>query len=148
MLRKGRLGKQFTSYVTHDRAEPWRFAFVGLFATAVDFLIFFILARINVSVIAANILAFFVANIFSYFANTAVTFRRDGQRVEKSVARYLQFLLAHLFGLATSTGVLVVATPVIGLLLAKAAATGVGFMSNYLLSSRLVFRNKPNNDGQ
>ncbi len=115
------------------------FAAVGVFNTAVDFVVFSAAVFLGFAPALANILAFAAANPLSYVINAKVTFRRNARAAAMSFPGYGKFLTAHLASLAISTAVVFFFAPRIGPFAAKAAAVGVTVFINYFASAFLVF---------
>lgn len=116
-----------------------RFGGVGVANTITDFAVFWVLIVAGLTPVLANLAAFFVANLQSYFFNARVTFRVAGRPAAVSPAGYLKFLTAHLMSLAVSTAMVVMLASRIGPLAAKAAAIGFTFAWNYAMTAAFVF---------
>lgn len=129
----------------HRRAVSLKavsFAMVGVVNTAIDASVFFTaFAFLTTSLVAANLLAWFVAVSCSYVMNSFVTFAAEsGRRLRWR--SYASFVVSGVAGAAANTAVLVIAAdylhvPVWG---AKALAILVSFAVNFSLSHFVVFR--------
>jgi putative flippase GtrA len=125
-----------------------RFGTVGAANTAIDFGLLFILRSLGLPVISANIISTTVAFCFSFFANKKYTFRSTGGNVKREL---LMFVVVTLFGLwILQTAVIqLVLWPLhttalpheTSLLIAKVIATLVSLVWNYVMYSRVVFKN-------
>lgn len=127
--------------------RPLRFAAVGIANTAIDFALLFLLKAIGLPVLVANTASTGVALCFSFLANRSFTFHApENGTVAGQAWRFLAVTLIGLWGLQPLILLLLehpLATlfaPWAGLLIAKAAATLVSLIWNYLMYSRFVFK--------
>ena len=118
------------------------FSMVGVFNTALDFSIYAGVIAAGLAPVAANLLAFAVANIVSYAVNAKVTFRRKGVPAPLSFGRYAAFLSAHLLSLGISTALVFWFAEAWGPYIPKAAAVCVALFVNYSASALIAFRAK------
>jgi len=93
-----------------------------------------------VHVALANIAAFLIANMGSYFLNARITFRGAGP-VDRG--RYLKFLAGHGVSLGGSTIIVVMLAAPIGAMTAKLIAVIFSLAWNYGVSALFVFRPPP-----
>ena len=128
--------------------DKLRFAIVGGFNTAIDFVILFSLVALGLPTIASNILSTSVALIFSFFANKKFTFKNNN-KVNKT--QFPIFLIITLFGLwiiqpiiieltKNIAGIMLKNNDIIILFIGKALATCVTLVWNYLLYRKFVFK--------
>ena len=132
-----------------NSSQKMRFMMVGGFNTLLDFGLLFLLKSFGLPVITANILSTTIAFCFSFFANKKFTFRSTTKKIYRQI---ILFIIATLFGLwVLQTIVISVAYPLlqslevtdeIALLIAKLIATVVSLIWNYLLYSRVVFKDE------
>lgn len=116
-----------------------RFAVVGVGNTLVDFGVFTLLAQaLGVDPYLSQAAGYSAGTLNSYILNRSWTFRAGGRFFSPALAR---FLVLSLGMLGLSTGILYLAYGVMGLpkLLAKAIATGIVMVVNFLLSRFWVF---------
>ncbi|MDZ7752542.1 MAG: GtrA family protein [Gammaproteobacteria bacterium] len=121
-------------------ARPLKFALVGAVNTAIDIAVFAVLYRLlETHVLVANTLAFSVAVTNSYVMNRLWTF-------SSSVASHPE-RKAFLFYVAISLGGLVISNTIVYALIGtlhwlatKLLAVFATFVWNYLLTSRLLFK--------
>lgn len=114
------------------------FCLVGGVNTGIDLAVFFVLASaLDLSIIVANVLAWFVAVQFSYCANARLTFKASGASL--SIAGLVKFMLASLVGMVVATLVLVWLSTLLPLLLAKLCSIAAGVAFNFFLSRYFVF---------
>lgn len=127
-----------------------RFLLVGAVNTVIDFGSLFLLVSLGSQPLVANTISTGVAFTFSFFANRRYTF----QAASGSVARQMTlFIMVTLFGLwAIQPVVIWLISPLITaafhgglstswvLLMAKAAATAITLIWNYVLYAKAVFR--------
>ncbi len=115
------------------------FSMVGVFSTIVDFAVFAAAIFFGMAPVFANLLAFGIANPNSYFFNSRITFRQGAEAAPLSFRRYGKFLVAHLFSLILSTGMVAIFSDQIGPLWAKIAAIVLTLFLNYAASAFLVY---------
>ena len=108
-----------------------RFAIVGLVNTAIDLAAFFVLLKLQVPPLPANIVSWFVAVVFSFVANGIWSFER-----EPNVRLRDAFLRFASLGAAVSLGVsslsIALLGGAIGVWPAKIGGVIVGAMLNFL----------------
>ena len=129
------------------RHEKVRFATVGAFNTAVDFIVFFSLANLLlVPSIAANVVSTTAALVVSYLLNKKAVFGNTDANNARQVALFVIVTLSGLWILQGTVITLLapVLEPIVGkggsLLLAKLIATLFSLTWNYFWYSRVVFR--------
>jgi putative flippase GtrA len=140
------------------------FALIGVVNTAIDAGVFF-LAYLQLSsslsdqrlapvadlcrctspatlrLVAANLLAWFVAVTGSYVMNSSITFAAEsGRRLR--LKDYASFVASGVAGVVANTTTLVLAAQVAPVWAAKGLAILVSFLVNFLLSHFVVFRPK------
>ena len=118
------------------------FALVGLVNTAIDLAVF--LAAYNllqIALIPANLIAWFVAVSFSYVMNSTITFAAESGR-KLRWRDYGAFVASGVVGVVANTATLVLASYVVPVLAAKLMAIGVSFLVNFAMSHFVVFRKK------
>lgn len=126
--------------------QKMRFALVGAFNTALDFVLFLLLSM-TITPVLANYISTTICLLFSFFINRSYTFRSVGGQLHKQVALFFIFTGIALWVLQP----LVIAgclygieefgwsQDVVTLTAAKLAATVVSLVWNYLTYSRFVF---------
>jgi len=131
-------------------ATKLRFGVVGATNTLIDFgLLFICFNFFGLTKISSNIISTSVAFIFSFFANKRYTFKsKNNQNIIREV---VLFTIVTLFGLWVIQNLIIhFLTPVfigfdldknLALLVSKLIATGASLVWNYLLYSRVVFKN-------
>jgi putative flippase GtrA len=118
------------------------FALVGVVNTAIDLAVFVAAYNwLHLSLIPANILAWFVAVSFSYVLNSTITFAAESGR-KLRWRDYGTFVASGVVGVAANTATLVLASYVVPVWLAKAMAIGVSFLVNFSMSHFVVFRKR------
>lgn len=136
------------SLLKNNIGTKLRFGTVGAANTAIDFGLLFILRSLGLPVISANIISTTVAFCFSFFANKKYTFKSKGGNVKREL---LLFVIVTLFGLWVLQNVIMqlILLPLsttgiaseTSLLIAKVLATLVSLVWNYVMYSRVVFKN-------
>ena len=132
-------------------ATKLRFGLIGGINTAVDIgLLFLFTNAFGAPKILANIISTSTAFIFSFFANKKFTFKSHGKK--NIVREMILFTVITLFGLWVIQGtILYILVPMLenlniskdlSLLAAKLIATVASLIWNYILYSRVVFKDK------
>lgn len=135
--------------VLKNKREKLRFGVVGASSTTIDFGILFLLHSFSIPSIAANFASTTTAFCFSFFANRRYTFKANGGNLKRQM---ILFVIITLFGIWVIQPVIIMIIEQIvsnrGLAgwqelgISKLAATGVTLFWNYLLYSRVVFKEK------
>jgi putative flippase GtrA len=94
-----------------------------------------------ITLITANVMAWFVAVSFSYVMNSMITFAAESGRKLRWAA-YGTFLASGVVGVVANTTTLVVAAHFVPVWAAKALAILVSFVVNFSLSHFVVFRKR------
>jgi putative flippase GtrA len=136
-----------------NSSQKTRFIAVGAINTILDFGILFLLKSFGLPAITANVFSTTAAFCFSFFANKKYTFKTTDVNVKREV---VLFVIVTLFGLWVLQTIVikVVSSLLIGihlsdndvLLIAKICATVVSLVWNYILYSRVVFKQPANAD--
>lgn len=123
-------------------SEMFRFLQVGAIGYIINIVVFYSLRHINVTIAPALIVAFGCAATLTWVLNRRYTFETRPRA--KPVGQWLRFLSANAVGALIYVGAFVLFThsskifstfPALTILL----SAGVAFVSNFVLSSRLVF---------
>jgi putative flippase GtrA len=118
------------------------FALVGVVNTAIDLAVFvFAYNVLHLSLIPANVMAWFVAVTFSYALNSTFTFAAESGR-QLRWRDYGTFVASGVVGVVANTATLVLVSYVAPVWVAKALAIGVSFLVNFTMSHFVVFRKK------
>ena len=108
-----------------------RFALVGLVNTGLDLTAFFLLLKLAVPALAANVGAWFVAVLFSFVANRFWSFERDpGIRLHHSFMRFVS--LGALISLGVSSLSIATLVGTAGVGPAKIIGVVAGAVLNFL----------------
>ncbi|TPN80602.1 GtrA family protein [Mesorhizobium sp. CU2] len=108
-----------------------RFALVGLVNTCIDLAVFFLLLKLGIWPLAANVAAWFVAVLFSFVANRFWSFERDPEiRLHHSFLRFVS--LGALISLGVSSLSIAALAGTIGVWPAKIIGVVVAAMLNFL----------------
>ncbi|MCY0869715.1 MAG: GtrA family protein [Firmicutes bacterium] len=125
-----------------DRRRMVRFGLVGASNTVFDFGLFTVLSTYaHWGLIPANVVAYTVAVTNSFILNRKWTFSTSGNK-QNHVADFLLFVAGNVLGLFLSTGLILVLTPIMPSVLAKAIAIGIGFPWNFWYSRTFVYTAK------
>ena len=146
MERSGTIVQQIGEFIAARLGlfkKAGSFAAVGVINTLVDFAVFAMAVTVlGLPLIPANIMSWSVAVSGSYVMNSYTTFAAESGRQLKARA-YGVFILSGVAGLIVNTTVLVLASYVLPVLLAKVVAIGASFIVNFTLSHMVVFGAKP-----
>jgi putative flippase GtrA len=133
--------------VIKNKSQKVRFIAVGGTNTLIDFGLLFLLKSLGLPVLSANIISTSVAFCFSFFANKKYTFKTTGANIKKEI---ILFTIITLFGLWVLQTIVIKLVSMlleqtglpdnIILLLAKLLATIVSLVWNYVLYSKVVFK--------
>lgn len=119
------------------------FGVIGLGNTVIDFGVFsFAYQVMGLSLVPANVMAWFVAVTCSYVMNTMFTFRAESGRVLRR-RDYASFVASGVLGVVATTTTLVVLSHVMPVYAAKLVSIAAGFVVNFTMSHFVVFRTKP-----
>ena len=130
--------KQLITQHRHSLGEFIKFAIVGLLNTSVDVAIFFLLTRIGIPYITAQVISYSCGAANSYLLNKVWTFRSSGL----SFTEIVRFITVNLISLGISVIVLRLLHDTAGLDLAaaKGGATVSALAANFLGNKLWVFR--------
>jgi putative flippase GtrA len=128
-------------------SQVLRFGVVGSLNTAIDFGLLLLLTSAGLPIIVANSLSSVSAFVFSFVANKKYTFKSTGANLKREIGF---FVAVTLFGLLVIQNVLIwLLQPLVvalgidsqsSLIMAKLFATAASLTWNYLLYSRVVFK--------
>jgi len=127
--------------MTERLVTLFKFGIVGIANTAVDAVVFAILAVIGVPVLIAQVISYSCGVTNSYWLNGRWTFR-DAARGDGDKAKLIRFLITNLVVLALSALILMTLHDMLGwsLVMSKFLATLMGMVLNYMSSRYWVFR--------
>lgn len=114
-----------------------KFGFVGVFNTGLHALVVIVAHNsLHFAVVSSHVLAFMIANLFSYFLNSFLVFERA-----PAFANYIRFLAVSLFSLAATVTIAAICEGAgldyrVGLILVILIAPPM----TYLLQKRFAFR--------
>lgn len=118
------------------------FAVIGLGNTLIDLGVFTLAYQVfALTLVPANVLAWFVAVSVSYVMNSMITFRAESGR-QLRAKDYLSFVASGIFGVITATTTLVVLSNFMPVYAAKLASIMVAFVVNFAMSHFVVFRSR------
>lgn len=123
-----------------------KFAFVGIFNTLVDWIVFFIMdTLLHIPTIISQPTAYACGVICSYIGNKFFTFKAKNK---VTVAETVKFVVVNLLSLAASTGVLMLLSQSIGWneYIAKIPATAAAMCINFIGSRFFVFNKSIDNN--
>ena len=118
-----------------------KFNIVGIMNTSIDFIVFYILTTfVSFSVVPAQILAYSMGVINSYFMNRFWTFNVKGEHNKK---QFLLFILVNLVALSLSTILIYLLAKVIEqVMIAKVMVTLIVMVINYLGQKYIIFNDR------
>ena len=123
--------------------EMFRYAVIGASSSIVDFLAYVGFTRlIHIGPLVANVLAYLVGHLVSYFGNRHYTFRTTG----KMGGEYFRFWVVNIIGLALSQAILAVGLHYnVPDLYAKVAAIVLSGYGNFMLNRYWTYRKPQKN---
>ena len=145
MLQRYTMRKSVASRLQEWRApllwtQFFRFGLVGIINTAIDFSVFMLLySGIGLDPIVANIIAFGVAVINSYFMNLSWTFEQQKDSI--SLSNMIQFVLVNGGGLLITLAILVLLNGMAAVPVLKLIAILATLIWNFTFSKLIIFSN-------
>ena len=134
-------------HLIQKHAAKIRYMLVGGFNTALDFCILFLLVHFGVNKIVANYFSTGISMIVSFFANRTFTFKNTSKNRHR---QFVQFMVVTASGMWVVQPVFIwlvihglsfhIANESLQLFIAKVIATGASLIWNYVLYSRVVFK--------
>jgi putative flippase GtrA len=128
-------------------STKFRYVIVGSTNTVLDFGILFTLSTLGLPAITSNIISTSIAFCFSFFANKKYTFKTTDTNVKREIFLFVVVTLFGIWVLQTIIISLVGASIVslhlsseLTLLAAKLCASVITLAWNYLMYSRVVFK--------
>jgi len=133
--------------ISKNNAQKARFVAVGGANTVIDFGLLFILKSLGLPALSANICSTTAAFCFSFFANKKFTFKTNSSNLKRELLLFIVVTLTGLWGIQTVVIMLVSGllsgsglSSGMTLLAAKLCATIASLTWNYILYSRVVFK--------
>jgi putative flippase GtrA len=131
-----------------NKAEKLRFGLVGIANTTIDISILFFLTFLGLPSLASNIISTSCAFTFSFFVNRTYTFHAHGNAKRQAIL----FIIVTLFSLwGIQSAVIWIVTSLLAttalekslaLLIAKLIAVAASLIWNYIMYSRVVFKER------
>ncbi|MEK4661148.1 GtrA family protein [Priestia sp. FSL H7-0729] len=127
--------------MTNRLVTLFKFGIVGVANTAVDAVVFAILAVVGVPVLIAQVISYSCGVANSYWMNGRWTFQ-DTARGSGDRAKLIRFLITNLVVLGLSALILMTLHDMLrwSLVMSKILATLMGMVLNYMASRYWVFR--------
>lgn len=132
-----------------NKSQKASFSIIGGINTVIDFGILFGLKALGLPAIPANIISTSAAFCFSFFANKKYTFKTTNSNIKREI---ILFTVVTLFGLWVLQSIVIklVMSVLVGvdlpeatvLFIAKILATIASLIWNYVMYSRVVFKQK------
>lgn len=120
-----------------------RFGIVGVMNTLITIVSFWILSKIGVGYITANIISYLIGVVNSYFFNSRWVFKVDSKKSSRGV----RFLIINLIVLVINTGLLILFVDKVGLnkYVAQILVIGICMVLNYFLNRKWTFSEEVKN---
>ena len=115
-----------------------KFALVGVMNTLLNWSIFFILTKVELYYIVANVIAYLIATIHSYFWNLIWVFKyNNGSKIKSSI----KFIVLNIIGLLINTIILYVLVDIFNInkLISLMLTTVIVMIINYVANKVWVF---------
>lgn len=119
--------------------------FVGVLTTVVNYIVYFLAYNtLDCSAAVSNIIAWFVAVIFSFFANKFLVFASLNRSMRALACEFLRFLSCRIVSGGVETGIIFVAVDILNFnsTVWKVVSSIFVIVLNYFGSKFIVFRNK------
>ena len=135
------------AHLNKNNAQKARFIAVGGANTVIDFGLLFVLKTLGLPALSANICSTTAAFCFSFFANKKFTFKTKSTNLKREIGLFVIVTLTGLWGIQTIV-IMAVSSALshsglssdMTLLVAKLCATAASLTWNYILYSRVVFK--------
>lgn len=116
----------------------------GLLTTAINLVAYFLLRMLDVSLFEADVIAWIVAVIFSYYTNRKYVFQSAASGFRACLVEAASFVIARLISLGIDLTFLLVTVEVLhwwetGM---KVISNGIVIVANYVFSKVFVFRKR------
>jgi putative flippase GtrA len=120
-----------------------RFGIVGVMNTLITIISFWILNKIGMVYITANIISYLIGVVNSYFFNSRWVFKVDSKKSSRGV----RFLIINLIVLAINTGLLILFVDKVGLnkYIAQIFVIVICMVLNYFLNRKWTFSEEVKN---
>lgn len=115
-----------------------KFALVGVMNTLLNWSIFFILTKVELYYIVANVIAYLIATIHSYFWNSIWVFKyNNGSKIKSPI----KFIVLNIIGLLINTIILYVLVDIFNInkLISLMLTTVIVMIINYVANKVWVF---------
>lgn len=115
-----------------------KFGIVGLSNTFITFVVYFILVKLNVYYVTANIIGYIAGVINSFFWNSSWVFKKS----KKDLSLLIKFVIVNLITLAITSFVLYIGADKLNIskYVAQIISTIIGILFNYTLNKLWTFK--------
>lgn len=115
-----------------------KFGIVGLSNTFITFVVYFILVKLNVYYVTANIIGYMAGVINSFFWNSSWVFKKS----KKDLNLLVKFVIVNLITLAITSFVLYIGADKLNIskYVAQIISTIIGILFNYTLNKLWTFK--------
>lgn len=129
--------------MTNRLVTIFKFGIVGVLNTAVDAMVFTLLAAAGAPVLIAQVISYSCGVVNSYWWNGRWTFQDAGRQGKKN--EIMRFVITNLVVLSLSSLILYICNSTLGwsVVMSKILATLSGMVINYIASRYWVFRAEP-----
>lgn len=129
--------------MTNRLVTLFKFGIVGVLNTAVDAMVFTLLAAVGTPALIAQVISYSCGVVNSYWWNGRWTFQDAGRQDKKN--EIMRFVITNLFVLVLSSLILYFCNSTLGwsVVMSKILATLSGMVINYIASRYWVFRADP-----
>lgn len=120
-----------------------KFGIIGVINTLISICCYFVLVKVGVHYILANIISYLIGLLNSYYWNKKWVFKYK----EKHIAVFVKFIIVNIVVLGINTLSLFLCVHTLGInqYFAQLIATAIGMGINYFLNSKWTFESKLNN---
>lgn len=115
-----------------------KFGIVGLGNTFITFIVYFILVKLNVYYVTANIIGYMAGVINSFFWNSSWVFKKP----QRNLSLLIKFVIVNLITLAITSFILYIGVDRLNIskYVAQIISTLIGIMFNYTLNKLWTFK--------
>ncbi len=130
--------EKFKKFFTRETIDYITFGFV---TTVIDLLIYFILAKIGVNILLANVCAWFVATAFAFYVQKKYVFKSKSARTDIFLKEAIGFVGGRLFTMFFSLMIIYGSAVILGVndIIAKYLGALFVVIVNYILSKFYIF---------
>lgn len=119
--------------------EVVNYLVTGVIGTIISIFSYWILRKLNIDIVASNVISWIITVIVMYVLNRIFVFKSKSESIFRE---FFMFMLARLFTLFLETGVIILVADVLhgSDMIGKVLGQIVVIVTNYLLSKFIIFK--------